>query len=250
MEPDVVRVEHVGAYAVLTLNRPEKRNAISTALAAQFRAALADLESCPVVVLTGAGDKAFSAGLDLSERSGQRGWSEVLGANHGQFWMECVEAMRQHPAVFIAAVNGVAVGGGLSLVNNSELAVASSTAEFGMPEFGFGSFPAQAGPTTMSRILPKHAAQLIFTAKRVDAATALSWGLVNEVVPPEDLMQRATALAEHIAGFDPVTLAFGKRTFRELDEMGWSEGFAYSAMMSALVRNTREMVRHRNDSAK
>jgi enoyl-CoA hydratase/carnithine racemase len=100
----------------------------------------------------------------------------------------------------------------------------------------------------MSRILPKHAAQLIFTAQRVDAETARAWGLVNEVVSPAGLLPRAVAIAEHVAAFDKVTLAYGKRTYRTLDEMGWSDGVAYSATASAFIRTTREVVRRREES--
>src|SRR6185437_2912326 len=97
-------------------------------------------------------------------------------------WFAIQEQVKQHPAVFVAAVNGFAVGGGLTLVNNAELAVAATTAEFGAPEMSFGAFPGLAGPSTIHRLLPKHAAELIFTARRIDAATAFRMGLVNEVI--------------------------------------------------------------------
>ena len=96
-------------------------------------------------------------------------------------------------------------------MNNAELAVAASTAQFGAPEVSFGTFPGLAGPSTIHRVLPKHAAELIFLAQRIDAATAWRMGLVNEVVEPEALMARTLELAHHVAGFDPVVFDSARR---------------------------------------
>ena len=240
MTDSLVLSERRDGYAVVTLNRPEKRNAITIALADRFCAVLAELEDVPVIVLTGAGEKAFSAGMDLNERSDPGTWRKAVGAERGTFWLEAVEWMRRHPAVFIAAVNGFAVGGGLTLVNNSELAIAADTAEFGMPELSFGAFPALAGPSTVRRILPKHVAQLVLTAKRVDAATALRWGIVNEVVPPADLMASATGLAATIATRDPVAVAFCKKAIREMELMDWADALDHGTLVSNLVKNIQK----------
>ncbi|WP_213453238.1 enoyl-CoA hydratase/isomerase family protein [Rhizomonospora bruguierae] len=248
MSADLVLGERRDGFAVVTLNRPEKRNAITIALADRFRAVLADLEDVPVIVLTGAGDRSFSAGMDLNERAEPGTWRKTVGAERGTFWLEAVEVMRRHPAMFIAAVNGFAVGGGLTLVNNSELAIAADTAQFGMPELGFGAFPALAGPSTARRILPKHMAQLMFTAKRVDAETALRWGIVNEVVPAATLMERATELAAGIAARDAVAVAFCKKALREMELMPWSEALDYGTLVSNTVKNIKA-ARHEGASA-
>jgi enoyl-CoA hydratase/carnithine racemase len=229
-----VLVERVGEYAIVTLNRPEKRNAISTLLASTLRDELARLEDVKVIVVTGAGDRAFSAGMDLSER---RKRQAVPGRSDTRrhFWFETLEAVRNHPAVFIAAVNGFAVGGGLTLVNTCELAVASETAQFGMPELGFGAFPSLAGPSTIKRILPKHAAQMILTTKRADAETALKWGIVNFVVPPDQLLAESSALAEHICGFDATVLKVAKKAIGDLPRMAWFDAIDYGLTMSATM---------------
>ncbi|WP_319454679.1 MULTISPECIES: enoyl-CoA hydratase/isomerase family protein [unclassified Mycobacterium] len=236
-EPLVLLERHTG-YAVITLNRPAKRNAMNGAAQGQLLSALAATEAdCAAIVLTGAGDIAFCAGVDLSERRG-------LGAQDAsrQFawgsdsWFEVQERILRHPAVFVAAVNGFALGGGLTLVNNCELAVASRTAQFGMPELGLGTFPALAGPSTYHRLLPKHAAQMIFTAERVDAATALGWGLVNEVVEPDRLLPRACELAERIAGFDPVAVDYSKKAVREIANLDWSRAIEYGLRTGAVIR--------------
>ena len=136
-----------------------------------------------MIVLTGAGNKSFCAGVDLKERAGRpQTWSASFGTGRAQYWAETVDVMRRHPAVFIAAVNGFALGGGLTLVNTAELAVAARSARFGMPELGFASFPALAGPTSVHRILPKHVSELAFLPGNIDADRAMAIGLVNEVV--------------------------------------------------------------------
>lgn len=236
-EPLILLERRVG-YGIITLNRPAKRNAMNNAAQRQLVEALeATKEDCSAIVLTGAGDISFCAGVDLSERRG-------LGAQDSsrQFawgsdsWFEVQEQILRHPAVFVAAVNGYALGGGLTLVNNCELAVASRTAQFGMPELGLGTFPALAGPSTYHRLLPKHAAQLIFTAQRVDAATALGWGLVNEVVEPDQLLPRACELAERIAGFDPVAVDHSKKAVREIANLDWSRAIEHGLRTGAVIR--------------
>lgn len=231
----VIEVEDRGQFAVVALNRPEKRNAISRQLAAELSEAFDQLSDKKAIVLTGRGP-AFCAGLDLKERVPGQAWSASLGADGAQFWFETIEKIRRHPAVVIAAVNGFAVGGGLTLVNVAELAVASETAQFGVPEMGFGSFPALSGPSTIKRILPKHAAALIFTAKQVSAGRALEWGLINEVVAPDELLSRACEIAGQIAEFDARVLGFGKRAVQDLQRMEWTNAIDHGILVSAMVR--------------
>jgi enoyl-CoA hydratase/carnithine racemase len=232
--PPTITVERDNGYAVLTLNRPEKRNAINVQLQMELRAALDALLDMPVIVLTGAGP-AFSAGVDLAESKARI----EAGTNRptlGEMWFETLEHIRRHPAVFIAAVNGFALGGGLTLVNTCDLAIASSSASFGMPELGFGEFPGLAGATTLHRIHPKHAAYLILTAERISAAQAVTMGIVNEEIPPDGLMARATALAAQLARHDPLTLRVSKRAIRELPRLQWSEAIEKGMWMSTLSR--------------
>lgn len=239
VEP-LILIDRREGYAVITLNRPAKRNAMNAAAQAQLVAALEDTRDCTAIVLTGAGDVSFCAGVDLSERRGLGGSDGADSPRQyawgSDSWFEVQERILRHPAVFVAAVNGFALGGGLTLVNNCELAIAATTAQFGMPEMGLGTFPALAGPSTYHRLLPKHAAQLIFTAQRVDAATALGWGLVNEVVEPAQLLQRACEYAERIAGFDPVAVDYSKKAVREIANLDWSRSIEYGLRTGALIR--------------
>jgi enoyl-CoA hydratase/carnithine racemase len=225
--------EKKGTVGWITFNRPQKRNAISRNLQAELRAALADAKGvCNVLVLTGNGP-AFCAGVDLSETPDP---AERHYAHGGNSWGETNEILRRHPAVTIAAVNGYALGGGLTLTNNCELAIASDRAQFGMPEVGFGMFPGLAGPATIRRIAPKHAAQMILTAARIDAATAERWGIVNEVVPHERLLERADELSQHIAKFDPTVLDYSKKAIHDIEMMPWAEAITYGIYIGGALR--------------
>jgi enoyl-CoA hydratase/carnithine racemase len=238
-DEQLVLLERREGYAVITLNRPAKRNAMNRAAQEQLVEALeATRSDCAAIVLTGAGDVSFCAGVDLKERRGL-GTDEDQSRQFawgGDSWFEVQERILRHPAVFVAAVNGYALGGGLTLVNNCELAVASRSAQFGMPELSLGTFPALAGPSTYHRLLPKHAAYLIFTAQRINSATALEWGLVNEVVPPEQLLPRSCELAERIAGFDPIAVDYSKRAVREIADLDWSRAIEHGLRTGAVIR--------------
>jgi enoyl-CoA hydratase/carnithine racemase len=230
----LITVTERESYAIVTLNRPEKRNAMSYAAQKELWAALASLANpkCKVVILTGAGDLSFCAGADTKD-------TERPAFNSPTFpetWHETQDIIARHPAMFIAAVNGFALGGGLTLVNNCEMAIASETATFGMPEIAMGVFAALAGPSTIKRILPKHAAQMLFTGTRVDAETALRWGLVNEVVAPADLLPRAEELAKHIAQFDWTAIGYNKKCFRDSADLSWDQSMDYGTRSTAIIR--------------
>lgn len=234
MSEALVLVESDGDVATVTLNRPEKRNAVNRELSDQLRQAFIDLEEKKVVVLTAA-DPAFCAGVDLNERRDPR-WSDTLGAGGAQHWLETIETIRRTPSIVIAAVNGPAMGGGMTLVNAAELAIASDRARFGAPELSFGSFPALSGSSALVTIAPKHAAELILTASPVDAATAERWGIVNRVVPHDDLLASARELAARIADWSAPTLGFAKRAIHELAQPTWSAALNEGVLISALTR--------------
>jgi enoyl-CoA hydratase/carnithine racemase len=208
--PNAVLVAHAGSYAVITLNRPAKLNAMNRDLLAQLHDAIAGLPAqVRAVVLTGAGDRAFTAGNDLTEAAAP---GPATRGQRGPLY-QVLDQIRLHPAVFVAAVNGYALGGGLSLVNTCELAIASATAQFGIPQLGFGAFPGAAAPM-LHRVLPKRAALAILTTYRIDAETALAWGIVNEVVPPDHLRRRAEQIAGRVADREPAVLAAAQQALR------------------------------------
>jgi enoyl-CoA hydratase/carnithine racemase len=210
---ELLLIDRHPGYAVLTLNRPEKRNALSIELLERLWAVLEQLRSERAIVLTGAGDIAFCAGADIGESLAklQGGGRDYAGSFSGILY-RILESIPTHPAVFIAAVNGFALGGGMALTNACELAVASTRAQFGLPQVGLGAFPG-AGAPLIQRVLPKRAAWLILTAHRIDAATARAWGIVNEVVRPAELLPRSEVLAQAIAEAPREWVGAAKRSF-------------------------------------
>jgi enoyl-CoA hydratase/carnithine racemase len=238
-EDQLILVEDHGDWALLTINRPEKRNAMSSAAMRKLREALKAVYEKKVVVLTGVGPS-FCAGVDLTEGRNAPPRTDRAGSGEIGDWSECNEDIRLHPAIFIAAVNGYALGGGGTLIHNCELAVAAESAAIGLPEMGFGAWPGLAGPALINRALPKHAAELIFLAQRADARTALRMGIVNEVVPDDQLLTRAAELAEHIAKFDATALDWGKKAFRAMVNTSWEESMELSRYTGAAITANRQ----------
>jgi enoyl-CoA hydratase/carnithine racemase len=241
MSDELVRLEDFGSYAVITLNRPEKRNAMSSQAQEQLQEILRRcLGRYAAAVITGSG-KAFCSGIDLKERRErlQSGNAPMEYSRQGHSWIETIEAVRKHPTVFVAAVNGYALGGGVSLINACDLAIAAEDAEIGMPEITFASYPTVAGPTTQLRVLRKHAAWLILTGKRIDGRTAARWGLVNDVVPADQLLDEAKKLAAHIAQFNKVTLDWSKKALDDIPAQvsDWTAALEYGRVLTSVIQN-------------
>ena len=190
-----------------------------------------------VVVITGAGDRSFCAGVDLKELPDQQRRPQT--SKDGDIWLKVCLRMLDLPCIFIAAVNGYALGGGLTLVNLSDLAIAADSAQFGMPELGLGAFPRLSGPATARRLLPKHLNWLALTAERVDSATAMQWGLVNEVVPLSALLPRAHELAERVASFDPIALTWTRRGLAAIERADLRSSLEFGGYVRAMVMKER-----------
>ena len=149
-------------------------------------------------------------------------------------------AIRAHPAIFIAAVNGLALGGGATLINVCDLAIASTRASIGCPEMGFSTYPGMAGPAIqLSGVTRKQAAWLVLTTNRIDGATAERWGMVNECVEPEALLPRAQVLAAQVARFDPVALAESKKALDRIPAFitDWQEAMDHGQMVNLTIRS-------------
>ena len=224
--------------ATIILSRPEKHNSLNERAQLELMDALATVGiEKRVVIITGAGEKAFCTGVDLTELPDQQRRSQ--SSKEDDVWLRVCMRMLDLPCVFIAAVNGYALGGGLTLVNLSDLAIASEGARFGMPELGFGAFPRLSGPATARRLLPKHVNWLALTAERVDAPTALQWGLVNEVVSTGALIPRAQELAERLTDFDPVALAWTRRGLAAIEGADLRSSLEFGAYVRAMVMAER-----------
>jgi crotonobetainyl-CoA hydratase len=232
-----VLTERDGHVLIITLNRPEARNAVNGDLTLGLGTALEQAENdveIRAVVLTGAGDQSFCAGADLKAIS--RG--ESLNPPGTESWG--FAGMAQHPISkpVIAAVNGQALGGGTELVLASDLAVAAETARFGLPEVKRGLLAGAGGVLRLPEQLPrKIAMHLILTGEPIDAATALRWGLVNEVVPADQVRSAALALAQLIAANAPVSVQASKRVAVGIaDGTIPSEAAAWEASDAAMMR--------------
>ena len=192
----------------ITLNRPEKRNALDREARLVLLAALEDAKGrAKVVVLTGAGET-FCSGMDLNQVTGGRQDAED---ELNRSWLAVLDAIRHHPAIVIASARGYALGGGSTLINACDLAVVARDAQIGMPEIGFGFYPGLAGPAAQLRLSPKRAAWMILTAKRIDGQTAVEWGMANLAVEAADVDAEALALARHVAQYDAVALEWTKK---------------------------------------
>jgi len=233
----LVTVDERQTYAVVSLNRPEKKNALNRAARTELLAALTSLrDRCRVIVLTGAGD-CFCAGVDLKEA--RLDAEAGVAPDPGSDWLEVLVAIREHPAIFIAAVNGLALGGGATLISVCDLAIAACESEIGMPEVGFGAYPQFSGPGAQIQLTAKRAAWLVLTAQRIDGRTAEVWGMVNSCVPRAELLDEAERLARTISAFDAVTLSQSKHALDVIPASiaGWRESFEYGQSTNVRIRS-------------
>ena len=217
--------ERQGHIEILTINRPEARNAINGPVSLAFAAAFDELEDdddCWVVIVTGAGDKAFSAGMDLKAfAAGEAG--DIMGANGGFGGI----AQRDFPKPIIAAVNGSALAGGCEIMLSCDLVVAVEEAKFGIPEVKRGLMAAAGALIRLpKRIPPTIAMELALTGDPIDAQRALALGLINRVVPADRLMEEALALAATIADNAPLAVRASKRVLKLAGELPDAEGWA------------------------
>jgi enoyl-CoA hydratase/carnithine racemase len=229
-----ILVSQAEAAATITLNRPEKRNALSLELMEELIAALRLFVSerdVRAVVIDGAGP-VFSAGHDLSEMVGR----DV--AFYQRLFDVCTELMEEvHrvPQPVIAKVDGVATAAGCQLVAACDLAVAASNARFATPGVKIGLFCSTPMVPLSRAIGRKRALEMLLTGEMIDAATAQEWGLVNRVVAPEELDRAVVELVDAIARSSPMTVAIGKEAFYEQVDIG--EHGAYGVAKAVMTTN-------------
>lgn len=233
MAEPILLVEAEDGIATVTLNRPGAMNALSrelrVALESAFRAIAGD-PAIGVVVLTGAGDRAFCAGLDLKELGGEgRGSTgdEIELAVSGG---EVVRAIAETPQPVIGAINGFAITGGFELALACDVLVGSTAARFADTHARVGILPGWGLSQKLSRLLGLHRAkELSLTGNFLDATTACAWGLLNRVVEPADLLPTCRALARDMLTCDPTTL----RGYKRLIDEGFATGFGEALRLEA-----------------
>ncbi len=219
--PAVLRVERLtlddgaGAIVVLTLDRPAVMNAIDNALLAALHEALDGLEQDAAVrgvVVASAGGRAFSAGMDLKERAGFS--DDDLRAQRARI-VELIRRLHELPAATIAAVDGIALGGGFELALACDLIVASAAATFGLPEVKVGIFPGGGSTQTLTWLVgPARARDVILTGRRLSASEAEGWGVVARVVAAGEARDAAVALARSISDGAPLGIRQAKAAIR------------------------------------
>jgi len=242
MTDPVLLASDRGAVRVLTVNRPDKLNALNAAtldaLHEAFRAADAD-PAVRVVVLTGAGPKAFVAGADIAEMNTLTPAQGRDFSLRGQRMMRHVETLSKP---VIAMVNGFALGGGLELAMCCHLRVAGDNAKVGQPEVNLGLIPGFGGSQRLLRLAGRAATlELCLTGAPVDAARALQLGIVNRVVPAAELEQQVMALAEQLANAAPLALRGVLDCINYGGECAIEEGLAYEAAQFGLMFSTDDM---------
>jgi enoyl-CoA hydratase/carnithine racemase len=235
-------VDDDGVVTRITLNRPERRNALSVELMEELTAALRTAAG-RVVVIAGAGP-AFSAGHDLGEILA----ADTPEAEH--IFGVCTTLMTTVQSIdqpVIAQVHGVATAAGCQLVASCDLAIAESGARFATPGVRIGLFCSTPMVPLSRSVGPKRALQMLLTGDLVDAATALEWGLVNDVVEPDALEDAVAALAAKIAEASPMVLALGKRAFYA--QVGLEQPAAYDLAGAAMTANAATEDAHEGISA-
>ncbi|WP_138470197.1 enoyl-CoA hydratase/isomerase family protein [Poseidonocella sp. HB161398] len=245
-----------GATAIVELDDPGAMNALAPEGLMQLRRVLRacqDDETCRVIVLTGAGERAFSTGANLKKtfppaRSFARnaligreaeaadgGYTRLLDLSDLEIWKP-----------LIAAVNGYCLGGGLELALQCDLRIASATASFGLPEVTVASVPAVGGVQALLRAVPAaHAMKMALTGERIGAAEALAIGLISDVVAPEQLMETALDLAGRIAANGPLAVQMVKKLAQETAHLAPAEFIARSNTAWGLLRDSADRIEGR-----
>lgn len=240
-ESPILRTQ-IGAVGVLTINRPKTLNALDTPTLLALEAALGELErdgGVRAIVITGAGDKAFVAGgdiADLNSRQGLRHYEEFAELIHRVF-----RRFETCDKPTIGAINGWALGGGTELLLTLDIRLVAHGARLGLPEINLGLFPGAGGSQRIIRQVPLcRAKELMFTGNQITAEEAVALGLCNRVVPRENLMQEAMAVAGQITQKSPLTLKLLKRALRDGAEMPLGAALAHEQAIIGLVLDSED----------
>jgi enoyl-CoA hydratase len=237
---ETLLVERRERVAIITINRPEKRNALNIQTREDGAAALDELRedsSVGVVVFTGAGDKAFVAGADIAEFAGRTAITQrevMLGRS-------LFTAIDSFPKPVIAMVNGYCLGGGCELALACDLRIASESASFGQPEINLGIIPGGGGTQRLTRLVGEgKAMELILTGDIIDARTAFNLGLVNMVVPAADLESKTMEIANRISEKSPIALRMAKEAVKVASRSNLDEGLRREVDLFALCFSSED----------
>ncbi len=226
---------------ILTINRPDKLNAISSELTTELKSFLNEIEKdedLRALVITGAGDKSFVAGADITELVER---DARLGRQVSHERQDIFSRIENLPIPVIGAINGYALGGGLELALACNIRLASDNAQFGAPEVKLGIIPGDGGTQRLPRLVGLgRAMEMILTGDFIDAEEAYRIGLVNKVYPPEELLSNAMKLAQRIASRPPLAVRYAKEAVNRSQEGSPASGFALESYLHALSCTTED----------
>lgn len=241
MESKHLLLEVTDGVGWVKINRPQSLNALNLEVLEELAAALAELEQAEavkVVVLTGAGDKAFVAGGDIKEMLPMAPRAAQAFARQGRRVLQSIETLRKP---VLAAVNGYALGGGLELALACDFIYASEKAKLGLPEVTLGVMPGFGGTQNLARLIgPNRAKELIFSGKVLSAQQAKDWGIVNEVCAPEALVAKVTEIAQLIARNGLVAVDHAKQAIVHGLNMAKEDGLRYEGALFGLLFSTAD----------
>ncbi|MEG2805802.1 enoyl-CoA hydratase-related protein [Stenotrophomonas sp.] len=242
LAPAPVQIADDGAIRTVTVNRPDKLNALNRATLEALDAAFADAAADPrvrVVVLAGAGPKAFVAGADIAEMNGL---TAVQGRDFSLLGQQLMRRIERMPKPVLCRINGFALGGGLELAMACHLRIAADTAKVGQPEINLGLIPGFGGSQRLLRLCGRAAAlELCLLGAPIGAARALQLGIVNEVVAADALDARVAALASQLANAAPLALRGILDAIHVGGECAISEGLEYESAQFGLMFATEDM---------
>jgi enoyl-CoA hydratase len=222
--------------ALVTINRPKALNALNRETIAELAALMDELssdEDVHAIILTGAGEKAFVAGADIKELAAN---SALESNDHSKFGQSLMDLIEDLGVPTIAAINGFALGGGLELAMACTFRLASSQARLGQPEVNLGIIPGFGGTQRLPRLVGQgRALHMVLTGDPIDAQTALNYGLVTEVHPPDALLDAARKLAKKLVAKSFFTLRVAEETVRHGMQMALAESLAYEASQFGLA---------------
>jgi enoyl-CoA hydratase len=242
MSFDNLIVEREAGVAVLTVQRPQRLNALDSRTLDELERAALELQeddSIHSAILTGAGDKAFVAGADINEIARDTPEGARTRALHGQRVFDLIEQLGKP---VIAAVNGFALGGGCELAMACTLRLAADNARFGQPEINLGLIPGFAGTQRLVRLVGKSKAmEMILTGQSITAQEALVIGLINRIFPAADLMAEARSLAAVLAAKPPIAVRFALEAVNRGVEMSFADACQLEAALFGMVTTTEDM---------